>query len=114
MDIIFDVLFGILIVIVILYLFVVYLQFSTCYIAAHRLDFLSKDVVLPWYSFAIAPPVLTEGLSQLNYLLNYYSARYNFNNLPSYLAASGYKCCPADPLPSDPKCYNWWPQRIYS
>lgn len=104
----------VLIVVTIVYLFIVYLQFSACYIAAHRLDFLSKDVVLPWYSRLIAPSILTESLSKLNHLLNYYSARYNYNSLPNYLAVAGYKCCPANPMPTDPKCYNWWPQRIYS
>jgi len=102
------------IVVTIIYLFIIYLQFSSCYIAAHRLDFLSKDVVLPWYSLVIAPNILVDGLSKLNYLTNYYSTRYNYNLLPSYLASAGYQCCPANPLPTDPKCYNWWPQRIYS
>lgn len=114
MDIIFDVLFSILIVITIVYLFIIYLQFSSCYTVAHRLDFLSKDVVLPWYSWLIAPNILVDGLSRLNYFINYYSTRYNYNSLPSYLASTGYQCCPANPMPSDPKCYNWWPQRIYS
>ena len=103
----------VLIVVTIVYLFIVYLQFSTCYAAAHRLDFLSKDPVIPWYAPLIAPAVLTDSLSKLSYLLNYYSARYNYNDVPSYLAVTSYKCCPANPMPTDPKCYNWWPQRIY-
>lgn len=80
------------IVATIIYLFIVYLQFSSCYIAAHRLDFLSKDIVLPWYSSFIAPNILVDSLSRLNYLLNYYSVRYNYNSLPGYLANAGYKC----------------------
>jgi hypothetical protein len=115
MNIIASILFSTVVVISILYLFIIYLQWSICYKAEHRLDFLIKPpVVLPWYSVLVAPTILTDGMAQMNYLLNYYSAYYNMPSLPNYLSVTSYKCCPTKPNYNDPPCYNWWPQRIYS
>jgi hypothetical protein len=75
---------SIFILIILMYLFLCYLQWSNCYNNNQRSNI--NKINLPWYDFLVAPDIMCETLNILRYKSSYHAAKndtYDFYKIVS-------------------------------
>lgn len=66
---------SIFITVILLYLFLRYMQWSSCYNNGQKTNINKTNI--PWYDFLVAPDIMCETLSKLKYESSYYAAKNN-------------------------------------